>query len=151
MLKNDRKWLELANSLLLTLPGTPVIRYGQEIGMGDDLSLPERNSVRTPMQWSDAKNGGFSTADPSQLVRPVISDGEFSFHKVNVAAQRHDENSLLAWMQERIQVRNQCPEFGYGDCEILDVGDARVFAHRCRWGDGEVLALHNLSDQAVQC
>ncbi len=150
MLQNNRRWLELANSLLLTLPGTPVIRYGQEIGMGDNLALAERNSVRTPMQWSDAKNGGFSTAEPEQLVRPVIDEGAFSYHEVNVAAQRHDEESLLAWLQAAIHIRNQCPEFGYGDCEILDVGDARVFAHRCRWGDGEVLALHNLSDEAVK-
>ena len=91
MLKNDRQRLELANSLLLTLPGTPVIRYGQEIGMGDDLSLPERNSVRTPMQWRDAKNAGFSTAEPDQLIRPVIDSGEYSYHKVNVAAQRHSD------------------------------------------------------------
>ncbi len=148
MLDNDRHRLELANSLLLTLPGTPIIRYGQEIGMGDDLSLAERNSVRTPMQWSDAKNGGFSAAD--QTIRPVISEGEFSFHKVNVALQRHDEDSLLAWMQSAIRIRNQCPEFGFGDCDILDVGDARVFAHRCCWEDGEVVALHNFADQPVR-
>ncbi len=150
MLRNDRHWLELANSLLLTLPGTPVIRYGQEIGMGDDLSLPERNSVRTPMQWRDAKNAGFSTADPDKLIRPVIEHGEFGYHEVNVAAQRHSDDSLLAWMQNAIHLRNQCPEFGYGSFEILDVGDPHVFAHRCRWGDGEVIALHNFSDQPVK-
>ncbi len=150
MLNNNRRWLELANSMLLTLPGTPVIRYGQEIGMGDDLSLPERNSVRTPMQWTDAKNGGFSTAAPDQLVRPVIAEGDYSYRKVNVAKQRHDADSLLAWMQGAIQIRNQCPEFGFGDCEVLDVGDPRVFAHRCRWRDGEVVALHNFSDKSVK-
>ncbi len=100
MLKNDRRCLELAHSLLLSLPGTPVLWYGQEIGMGEDLSLPERNSVRTPMQWSDSRNAGYSDAPSDKLVRPVISEGEFSYKQVNFAAQDRDKE-LLAYLDSK--------------------------------------------------
>src|SRR5207249_1409549 len=99
MLQGDRRRIELMNSLTFSLPGTPVIRYGEEIGMGDDLSLPERESIRTPMQWSAESNGGFSTAAPHTLVRPVISEGEYRYQRVNVAEQRLDFNSLLNWTE----------------------------------------------------
>jgi maltose alpha-D-glucosyltransferase/alpha-amylase len=149
MLGNDRRRIELANSLMLTLPGTPVIRYGQEIGMGDCLSLPERNSVRTSMQWSKEKNGGFSTASKHQLARPVIEEGEFSYEHVNVADQRRDRDSLLHWMQNAVYVRKQSPEFGTGQLEIIEVDEPSVFAHRCKSPHGTVIALHNLSGEPV--
>ncbi|NLE53131.1 MAG: trehalose synthase [Chloroflexi bacterium] len=149
ILENDRRRLELAHSLLLTLPGTPVIYYGQEIGMGDDLSLPERMGVRTPMQWSADKNGGFSTADPKQLIRPVVSRGEFGYERVNVTAQRRDDSSLMRCVQRMIVTRRQCPEFGIGRFELLDPGDPRLLAHRSEWEDGTVIAVHNFSDEPL--
>jgi len=149
ILGNDRRRLELAYSLLLTLPGTPVLYYGDEIGMGDDLSLPERMSVGTPMQWSDSQNGGFSSATPEKLIRPVISEGEFGYQRVNVIAQRRDDGSLLQWMQRMIGMRRQCPEFGIGSFELLDPGDTRLLAHRCEWAGGAVIAVHNFADQPL--
>jgi len=149
ILGNDRRLIELANSLLLSLPGTPIIRYGQEIGMGDDLSLLERNSVRTPMQWSDEKNGGFSAADPDDLIRPVIDEGEYSYEKVNVAQQRLEQDSLLKWMQHAIHVRAQSPEFGLGKFEMIETDQSSVFAHRCVGEDSDLIALHNFADDAV--
>ncbi|MDQ4006242.1 MAG: alpha-amylase family protein, partial [Actinomycetota bacterium] len=120
MLGNDRRRLELAFSLMFTLPGTPVIYYGDEIGMGDDLSLPEREPVRTPMQWSKGKNGGFSTAEASHLAAPVIGEGEFGYQQVNEADQRQDPGSLLTWMESLVQARKEMPEFGTGSYEVLD-------------------------------
>jgi maltose alpha-D-glucosyltransferase/alpha-amylase len=150
MLENDRKKLELANSLLLTLPGTPVIRYGQEIGMGDDLSLPERDSVRTPMQWSKAKNGGFSTADRRRLVSPVINEGQFGYKNVNVEDQQRDDNSLLNWMEKAVRVRRHSPEFGYGTWSLIETGDDCVLAHRCDWEGKAVIAVHNLGGEPTE-
>ena len=103
MLQGDRRRLELAYSLMMTLPGTPVMRYGDEIGMGDDLRLPERNCARTPMQWSTEPNAGFTKSDKPIL--PVISEGAYSFEHVNVAVQRRDPNSLLNWMERMIRMR----------------------------------------------
>jgi maltose alpha-D-glucosyltransferase/alpha-amylase len=147
MLTNDRKRLELAYSLILTLPGTPVLRYGDEIGMGDDLSLEERNSVRTPMQWSDNPNGGFSPAPPDRLIHPVISGGEYGFETVNVESQDRDEHSLLNWTEHVLRVRRGTYEFGWGECEFIETGDPAVVAHRCRRGGESVLVLHNLADK----
>ncbi|MEQ8672347.1 MAG: alpha-amylase family protein [Aggregatilineales bacterium] len=147
MLHNDRRCLELAYSLMFTLPGTPVLRYGQEIGMGDDLSLKERNSVRTPMQWSREKNAGFSKANADALIRPVINEGDFSYEKVNFADQQRDPDSLLNWMERIIRARKQCPEFGFGKWEIVKTGDDGVFAHSCKWHEKEVVAVHNLRDK----
>ncbi len=149
ILGNDRKQIELANSLMLTLPGTPIIRYGQEIGMGEDLSLEERNSVRTPMQWSDEKNGGFSSSD-EELIRPIINHGDYGFEKVNVAKQRLDDNSLLNWMHKAIRIRKQCPEFGFGDFRLIETGNPNVFTHRCQGDDSSVMAIHNFSDEATE-
>jgi maltose alpha-D-glucosyltransferase / alpha-amylase len=145
MLGNDRRRIELAYSLMFSLPGTPVLRYGEEIGMGDDLSQPERESVRTAMQWANEPNGGFSTAPPSEHVRPVISGGEYGYQKVNVDAQQQDPRSLLHWMARLIRARKQCPEIGWGSWEILETGDPAVFAHRCSFRGGTVLAVHNLA------
>ena len=147
MLDNDRRRIELAHSLLLTLPGTPLLRYGDEIGMGDDLSLDERNSVRTPMQWTDGPNGGFSTAPPGRAIRPVISGGPFGYQEVNVAAQRRDPESLLAWMQRVIRVRRECREFGWGTCEFLDAGHPAVLVHRLSREGSSIVLLHNFDDE----
>jgi maltose alpha-D-glucosyltransferase/alpha-amylase len=145
MLNNDRRCLELVYSLLLTLPGTPVVRYGEEIGMGDDLTLPERESVRTPMQWSGEANGGFSSAPRERLVKPLVDGDEYGYERVNVTAQQFDADSLLNWMERAIHTRRQCAEFGYGTFTVLDTDDPAVLAHRCDWEGGAVLALHNLA------
>jgi maltose alpha-D-glucosyltransferase / alpha-amylase len=148
MLGNDRRRLELAHSLILTLPGTPVLRNGDEIGMGEDLDLPERDAIRTPMQWANAKNGGFSPANKTVL--PVIRQGEFGFHKVNVAAQQRDPKSFLNWMERTTRVRWRGPEFGNAACEWLKASDPAVLAHCCRGEKSTVYALHNLSGRKVE-
>lgn len=149
LLSNDRRRLELFNSLLFTLPGTPVIYYGQEIGMGEDLSQKGRSSVRTPMQWSREQNAGFSAAPRDQLIRPVIEEGEYRYEEVNVADQSRDEHSLLNWMKKIIRARKECPEFGFGRFEMMDFDEPGIFAHRCWTEEGEVMALHNLTDKEV--
>lgn len=147
MMQGERRRIELVYSLTLSLPGTPLLRYGEEIGMGDDLLLEGRDSVRTVMQWSDAANGGFSTAPANALARPVIKEGEYSYKQVNVAAQQRDLASLLNWMERAIRTRKQCPEFGYGKWRILDTDEPCVFAHCCEWEGRAVIALHNLADK----
>ncbi|MBW4649129.1 MAG: alpha-amylase family protein [Kastovskya adunca ATA6-11-RM4] len=148
LLNGDERRLRLAYSVMLTLPGTPVLRYGEEIGMGDDLSLPERNSVRTPMQWSDEKNAGFSTADPDKVVRPVIKEGEYGYRNLNVEMQRRNPESFLNWMERAIRTRKNCPEFGWGNWQVIETHNEHVFAHRCEWKGSVVMALHNLSSKA---
>lgn len=147
MMGGNRCQIELVYSLLFTLPGTPLVRYGEEIGMGDDLSLEDRNSVRTVMQWSDEKNGGFSKVEPDQLTRPTIKGGEYGYEKVNVSSQQRDPNSLINWMERAIRVRKQCPEFGWGEWTILETDEPAVFAHCCEWQGKTVIALHNLADK----
>ena len=149
MLDNDPRRIKLANSLMLTLPGSPVIYYGEEIGMGDDLSLSGRSSVRTPMQWSSRKNAGFSSAPEDNLIRPVIKDSEFGYKNVNYADQSRDEDSLLHWMRRALRARQECEEFGAGNFELIDVQESAVLAHRCWTDEGEVMAIHNLSDKEV--
>ncbi len=145
MLDNDRHRLELAFSLLLTLPGTPMLQYGDEIGMGDDLSLPERECARTPMQWSGDVNGGFSTA--RRTVRPVVSDPIYGWRRVNVEAQRRDPDSLLNWLERAIRMRRECPEISWGDWRILDAGARDVLVMRYDHDGHTLLALHNFSAQ----
>lgn len=145
MLGNDRRRLELAYSLLFSLPGTPLLRYGDEIGMGEDLSLEGRESVRTPMQWSDTDNAGFSRASADALTRPVIAEGEYRYHQVNVAQQQRDPNSLLNWMERLISIRKQCPEFGLGNWHLVETDCESVFAHYCEWEGRKVIAVHNLA------
>lgn len=147
MLNNDRTKIELAHSLLLTLPGSPVIWYGQEIGMGEDLSLEGRTSVRTSMQWSNQKNGGFSDADPQKLVRKVISEGEFGYQNVNVNDQQRDPDSLLNWMGRAIKFRREFEEFGWGDYKVLKTGNDKVLVHYRQSEKGFALALHNFSGE----
>jgi maltose alpha-D-glucosyltransferase / alpha-amylase len=145
LLGNDRRRIELANSLMFSMPGTPVIYYGDEIGMGDDLSLDERWPVRTCMQWSDQTGGGFSTADPDDFVHPIINTGEYGVGSVNVDGQRRDPDSLLNWMRRLCDVRKSCPEVGWGELELLHPDRGSVLAHRYRGRQGHVLLMHNLS------
>jgi maltose alpha-D-glucosyltransferase/alpha-amylase len=147
MLQGDRRRLELAYSLLMALPGTPVIRYGDEIGMGDNLILPERQSARTPMQWSAEDQGGFSTN--RKTILPVISAGAYGYQHVNVAEQRRDPNSLMNWMERMIRMRKEAPEIGWGDYEVLPAGSPAILAIRYDWRDNSVLVVHNLS--AIPC
>jgi maltose alpha-D-glucosyltransferase / alpha-amylase len=145
MLQGDRRRLELAYSLMMTLPGTPVVRYGDEIGMGDNLKLPERNCARTPMQWSTEPNAGFTKSEKPVL--PVISDGPYSFQHVNVADQRRDPNSLLNWMERIIRMRKEVPEIGWGDFSFVSTGTPKVLAMRYDWRNNAVLCVHNLSGE----
>jgi maltose alpha-D-glucosyltransferase/alpha-amylase len=145
MLQGDRRRIELATSLMMTLPGTPVFRYGDEIGMGDDLSLPERECARTPMQWSDEPQGGFTKHDKPG--NPVISGGPYGFEHVNVANQRRDPQSLLNWTERLIRMRKEVPEIGWGDFEILPTETPEVLALRYDWRGNSVLVLHNLSPE----
>jgi maltose alpha-D-glucosyltransferase/alpha-amylase len=146
MLQGDRRRLELATSLMMTLPGTPVFRYGDEIGMGDDLSLPERECARTPMQWSDEPQGGFTKNDKPG--NPVISGGAYGFEHVNVAIQRRDPDSLLNWTERLIRMRKELPEIGWGDFEIVQTGSPKVLALRYDWKENSVLVVHNLDSEA---
>ena len=143
MLQGDRRRLELAYSLMVTLPGTPVIRYGDEIGMGDDLRLPERNCARTPMQWSAEAQGGF-TKNPKPLT-PVITGGPYGFEHVNVADQRRDPQSMLNWTERILRMRKEVPEIGWGDFVPLDTGSPEVLALRYDWRNNSVIVVHNLS------
>lgn len=145
MVNGDLQRLKLAYSLLFTFPGTPVLNYGEELGMGDNLSLNERKPARTPMQWSSAPNGGFSTAPSDQLVLPVITEGRYSYKHLNVHLQRRDPESLLNWIERAIRLRKECPEFGWGTWQILEADHPSVIAHRCEWQGGIVIAVHNLS------
>jgi maltose alpha-D-glucosyltransferase/alpha-amylase len=147
MLGGDRRRIELAYSLQFTLRGTPVLRYGEEIGMGEDLSLPGRFAIRTPMQWSFDDNGGFSAAKP---IRPVISTGPYGYKKVNVTEQRYDKNSLLAWFERMIHTLRESPEVGGGQCTILEQKlPPSVLAHRADGPTGTMLFLHNLGREDV--
>jgi len=148
MLGNDRQKLELAHSLILTLPGTPVFRNGDEIGMGENLELHERDAIRTPMQWANAKNAGFSPAD--KIVVPVISGGEYGYEKVSVEAEQRDPESFLNWTERMIRLRLRSPEFGTSQCEWLEASDPAVLAHCCRGEKSSVLAVHNLSGREVE-
>jgi len=142
MLDGDRRRLELAYSLLFTLPGTPVIRYGDEIGMGDDLSLAERDAARTPMQWSNEPNGGFTKS--AKPVLPVISGGPYGFENINAAIQRRHPESLLNWTERIIRMRKEVPEIGWGDFTFIDSRDPAVLIIRYDWRNNSVLFIHNL-------
>ena len=130
LLEGDRRRIELAHALMLALPGTPVLRYGDEIGMGDTLALPERDSVRTPMQWTPGRHAGFSTAADARLVRPVVR-GDYGPARVNVTDQQRDPSSLLNWLQRALGVRQACPELGWGVPTVLDADAPGVVALRC--------------------
>ena len=143
MLDNDRRKLELAFSLLFTLPGTPMLQFGDEIGLGDDLSLPERECARTPMQWSSDPHGGFTTG--KRPVLPVISDPIYGYQRVNVEGQRRDPQSLLNWMERKIRMRRECPEISWGDWKILKTDQPGVLVMRYEWDDHTLVTLHNFT------
>jgi maltose alpha-D-glucosyltransferase / alpha-amylase len=143
MLQGDRRRMELAYSLMMALPGTPVLRYGDEIGMGDNLQLPERDCARTPMQWSNEPQAGFTKSDKPFL--PVISGGAYGFEHINVAQQRRDPESFMNWMERMIRMRKEAPEIGWGDFNILPTQDQEVLALRYDWRNNSVVVVHNLS------
>jgi maltose alpha-D-glucosyltransferase/alpha-amylase len=145
LMDNDRRRIELLNCLLLTLPGSPIIYYGDEIGMGDNVHLGDRNGVRTPMQWSADRNAGFSAADPTQLYLPVISDPVYSYQAVNVEAQEKQPGSLLSTMKQLIATRKRSPAFGRGDVEFLRPRNHSVLAFLRRHADETLLIVANLS------
>ncbi len=145
MLRNDRRRLELACSLLFSLPGTPILQYGDEIGMGEDLGLPERECARTPMQWTHERHGGFSRAD--RVVRPVVADSEFGYRKVSVADERRDPASLLNWTERRIRMRKECPEISWGDFRILRTNARPVLVLRYDWRGTSLVTMHNFTDR----
>jgi maltose alpha-D-glucosyltransferase/alpha-amylase len=145
MLDGSREKLELLHSLCMALPGTPVLWYGDELGMGEDLELDQRTAVRTPMQWSSGPQAGFSTVE--HLVRPIVS-GRFGPQRVNVADQRRDPSSLLNWMERLIRLRKETPEIGWGKARVLKTGDAAVLALRYDLERSAVVTLHNFAAAA---
>lgn len=149
MLNNDRRLLELVYSILFSMPGSPVIRYGDELGMGDDLSQEGRNSVRTVMQWSNEGNAGFSSAPEKKLVKPVIKDKVYGKDNLNVELQFKEESSFLNWMIKLIRMRRKCLEFGRGDFVLVDSGHDSVLAHYSKLENEIALAVHNLSEDEV--
>jgi maltose alpha-D-glucosyltransferase/alpha-amylase len=145
MLEGDQQRIRLAYSLMFTLPGTPVMRYGDELGMGDNLRLPERDAVRTPMQWSTEPHAGFTKSD--KPVCPVIEEGPYGYEYVNAAQQRRDPDSLLNWTERIIRMRKEVPEIGWGDYEIINTGSPAVFAIRYDWRNNSALFVHNLDSK----
>jgi maltose alpha-D-glucosyltransferase / alpha-amylase len=152
LLGGDRRKVELMNALLFSLPGTPVIYYGDEIGMGDNIFLGDRNGMRTPMQWSAERNGGFSSADPQGLYLPLIVDHEYHHQTVQVEGQQRNRDSLLSWMKRLIRLRRQHPAFGYGTLEFCHPANRSVLAFIRRWKNEAILVVANLSrfDQYVE-
>jgi len=145
MLGGNRRRLELAYSLMFTLPGTPVLRYGDELAMGDNLDLPERECARTPMQWSTEPHAGFTEGD--KPCSPVIDKGPYGFEHVNAAKQRRDPNSMLNWTERIVRMRKEVPEVGWGDFEVIAVRDPGVLVIRYDWRNNSVLFVHNLDEK----
>ncbi|MGL5921980.1 maltose alpha-D-glucosyltransferase [Chroococcidiopsis sp.] len=145
LLGNDRRQIELLNSLLLSLPGTPVLYYGDEIGMGDNVYIGDRNGVRTPMQWSSDRNAGFSRANPQKLYSPVIIDSEYHYAAINVEAQRANTNSLWYWMKRLIATRNRFQAFGRGSFELLHPDNRKVLTFTRTYQGEHILVVANLS------
>jgi maltose alpha-D-glucosyltransferase/alpha-amylase len=142
----DPMRLRLAHNLVLSLPGTPVLHYGDEIGMGEDLRLEDRAAVRTPMQWSAERNAGFSHSD--SVVRPLVSRGPFAYETINVEEQQRDPGSLLRWITAMIRLRKQCPEVGWGDWRIVPTGSRNVLAIAYTWRGNTIVTMHNLAHEA---
>ena len=145
MLGGDERRIRMLYSLAFALPGTPVLFYGEEIGMAENLAIEGRYSVRAPMQWSSERHGGFTTGD--EPCRPVVDAEGWGAERVNVAAQRRDAGSLLSWMERLIRRRRECPELGWGVCTLLDAGHPAVLAHRSDWDGSAILALHSFSGE----
>jgi maltose alpha-D-glucosyltransferase/alpha-amylase len=148
MMENDRRRVELLTGMLLSMPGTPIIYYGDEIGMGDNIYLGDRNGVRTPMQWNGGWNAGFSAADPERLYSPLISNPVYGYQAINVDSQKRSAHSLLSWTKSVIQTRNQFRVFSRGSIEFLNPSNHRVLAYVRRLGDEKVLIVNNLSSSA---
>lgn len=148
LLDNDRRRIELMNGMLMSLPGTPVIYYGDEIGMGDNVNLGDRNGVRTPMQWNGGWNGGFSTADPESLYAPLILNPVYGYPAINVLSQLRTQHSLLSWMRQMIAVRRSARVFGNGSIEFLYPANHRILAYVRRLENETVLVVNNLSSAA---
>ena len=149
MLGGDQARIRMAYSLLFSMPGTPVLFYGEEIGMGENLDAPGRAAVRTPMQWSDEPGAGFSTAEEDAFPAPLPT-GEYSAKHVNVAAQRGAPDSLLNWFERLIRRRRETRELSLGTIEVIRTGPLAVFAHRCDWDGETVVAVHNLGDEPTE-
>ena len=145
LMEGGRRQVELMNALLMSMPGTPIIYYGDEIGMGDNIYLGDRNGVRTPMQWSADRNAGFSDADTAALFSPLIVDPPYGYHTVNVAAQERLPTSLLRWMRRLIAVRQEYKAFGRGTWQSLDAANRRVLVFLRRYRDETILCVNNLS------
>lgn len=142
----NRQQSELAYSMMFSMPGTPVIRYGDEIGMGENLELEERNAVRTPMQWSDNKQAGFSEAN--KLIHPIIDDGPYAYKHINVEEQRREPKSMLNWMTSMIRLRHECPEIGWGDWQILGSDVPQVLILHYTWQGSSLITIHNFDFRA---
>ncbi len=148
MLDGDLRRIKMVYSLLFSLPGTPVLFYGEEIGMGENLAAGDRTAVRTPMQWSTDKNGGFSNARKDRLPGQ-LPEGAYGPEFVNVSDQQRDPDSLLNFIRTLATTYRNCPELGWGECTILDQPYAAVLAHRTTWDDGSLVALHNAAAEPV--
>ena len=148
LLENDRRRIELMNGMLMSLPGTPIIYYGDEIGMGDNIHLGDRNGVRTPMQWNAGWNAGFSAADPEQLYFPLLSNPLYGYQTVNVDAQKRSPHSLLSWMKQIIRIRKSTQAFGRGTLEFLGSPNHQVLAYVREMGNDKILVVNNLSSSA---
>ena len=148
MMDNDQRRIHLLNCLLMSMPGTPIIYYGDEIGMGDNVYLGDRNGVRTPMQWNGGWNAGFSSADPERLYSPLISNPVYGYQAVNVESQRRSPHSLLSWMKRLMQVRKSSRVFSRGTIEFLNPSNHRVLAYVRQLGEERVLIVNNLSSAA---
>jgi maltose alpha-D-glucosyltransferase / alpha-amylase len=148
LLDNGRDEVELMHAILFSLPGSPVLYYGDEIGMGDNVFLGDRDGVRTPMHWTGDRNGGFSSADFAQLYLPPLMDPVYGYPAVNVEAQLRTPTSLLRWLHRFVELRKQHPVFGLGTYEPLQPSNPRIFAHVRRWEEDIVLCVHNLARSA---
>jgi maltose alpha-D-glucosyltransferase / alpha-amylase len=148
MMDNDRRRIQLLNGLLMSMPGTPIIYYGDEIGMGDNVYLGDRNGVRTPMQWSGGWNAGFSAADPERLYSPLISNPVYGYQAINVESQRRSQHSLLSWMTRMIHVRKSSRVLSRGSIEFLKPSNHRVLAYVRQLGEEKILVVNNLSKSA---
>jgi maltose alpha-D-glucosyltransferase/alpha-amylase len=145
LMDNGRRQIELLHSLLFTLPGSPVLYYGDEIGMGDNVYLGDRNGVRTPMQWTGDRNAGFSSADPSRLYQPVIMDPIYHYQAINVEAQLRSPTSLLNWLRRLIRAWKKCPAFGRGSLQFVSCPNPRIVAYVRAYENQSVLVVNNLS------
>src|SRR5690606_2147377 len=146
LLERDRRRIELMTSLLLSMPGTPVLYYGDEIGMGDNIHLGDRDAVRTPMQWSGDRNGGFSRADPEQLTLPMLQGPLYGFEAVNVEAQQRDPHSLLNWTRRMLAKRQQTQVFGRGTLRFLYPGNRNILAYLPEHEGQTLMCVANLSN-----